>query len=83
MLKARLRDGYVALKECLIDERTKAGMKQADLAQALGVRQSLISDIETGQRRCDVVELIAIAYALGRDPAEIIAMQGVRVPRRL
>jgi hypothetical protein len=37
------------------------------------VRQSLISDIETGQRRCDVVELIAIAYALGRDPAEIIA----------
>lgn len=50
--------------------RLKAGLKQADLAAAIGKHQSYISDIERGQRRLDVLELFVIARILGVTPRE-------------
>ena len=72
MFKARFREAYTALRETVVSERQKAGLKQEDLAAALAVRQSLISDIETGQRRLDAVELCVLASAIGFDPCSLI-----------
>lgn len=72
MLKARFSEAYAALRETLVGERKKAGMKQVDVAVALGVHQSLISNIETGERRLDVVEFIAVVRVFGADPAEVL-----------
>ncbi len=72
MFKARYREAYAALRDSMIAERRKAGLKQEDLAAALDVRQSLISDIETGQRRLDIVELCLLASVIGFDPCSLL-----------
>lgn len=60
--------------------RKTAGMKQADLANAIGKHQSYISDIERGQRRVDVLELYAIAVAMSLRPIELYALLTADVP---
>lgn len=57
--------GFAALTRAIIDARQSAGMTQRDLAAKLGCRPSAIANIETGQRRIDVIELIALSNALG------------------
>ena len=54
--------------------RARAGFTQSVLAGRLDARQSFVSEYERGQRRLDVVELRAIAVALGR-PAEAVVAQ--------
>lgn len=44
----------------------EAGLTQTELAERLGIAQALVSRFETGERRIDVPELIAIAEALGK-----------------
>jgi transcriptional regulator with XRE-family HTH domain len=56
----------------LRESRREAGLTQADLAQRLGRPQSLVSDIESGQRRVDVVELRTICRELGLPLDEFI-----------
>jgi transcriptional regulator with XRE-family HTH domain len=51
--------------ELIRDARTKAGLKQSELAERLGVSQSVVSKNETGERRLDVVELHAICAVCG------------------
>ena len=55
-----------------MEKRKKAGLTQAALAAKLGRYQSFIANIESGQRRIDVVELLDIAAAIGFDPREAI-----------
>jgi transcriptional regulator with XRE-family HTH domain len=53
--------------------RHDASLTQAELARRLDVPQSLVSKYESGERRLDVVELLAVCRALGvglRDFAE-------------
>jgi transcriptional regulator with XRE-family HTH domain len=45
----------------LVEERTKAGLRQVDLAEKLGVYQSWVTHMESGQRRIDVIELIELS----------------------
>jgi transcriptional regulator with XRE-family HTH domain len=42
------------------------------LAQRLGEYQSFVARLESGQRRVDVVEFIALSEILGFDPAKFI-----------
>jgi transcriptional regulator with XRE-family HTH domain len=63
---------HEALRKLLKLERQKAEMTQAQLASKLGVDQKTISDIETGTKRVSALELIAIAQAIGFDPAAAI-----------
>ena len=49
-----------------------AGLNQVKLAEKLGRPQSFVSKIEKGDRRIDVLELIAICHHLRIDPADII-----------
>lgn len=48
-------------------------MTQADVAARLGVYQSLIARLESGERRVDVVEFLELAEILGFDPVKAIA----------
>lgn len=49
----------------LREARKKAGVRQADLARRLGRPQSYVSKYESGERRLDVIELLAVCSALG------------------
>ncbi|HEX9161735.1 MAG TPA: helix-turn-helix transcriptional regulator, partial [Thermoanaerobaculia bacterium] len=68
--KARLAGELVVLGRVLALTRERAGLKQADVAAALGMPASYLSKIENGTRRLDVIELIHIAEAMKTDPAE-------------
>lgn len=61
-----------ALVAFLIAKRESAGLTQTELADRLGEYQSFVARLESGQRRVDVVELLALAAALGFQPAEAI-----------
>jgi transcriptional regulator with XRE-family HTH domain len=60
------------LSEILADQRRRAGMKQSEVAAVLGRHQPFIANIESGQRRVDLVELLAIAEVIGLDIAMVI-----------
>ncbi len=45
------------LVERLKKARKKAGLNQEEVAKLLGVTQSYVSKIESGQRRIDIVQL--------------------------
>lgn len=55
------------LIDLLVEQRKRAGLSQADLAARLGRYQSVVSQIEAGGRRVDVVELLDIAAAIDLD----------------
>ena len=63
---------YKLFLQLLVDARTRAGLSQAELAQALSRPQSYVSKFERGERRIDVVELLDIADALKTDPASFV-----------
>ncbi len=43
--------------------REEAGLRQEDVARALGKAQSFVSKCESGERRVDFIELLAFAAA--------------------
>jgi len=45
--------------------REEAGLRQADVAERLGVTQSFVSKYENGERRLDLVELKQVCEAVG------------------
>lgn len=62
--------------------REARGLTQAALAQAVGVRQATINDLENGKSRQDTLDLIdRLCAALGVDPGELIAREGRRGKR--
>jgi transcriptional regulator with XRE-family HTH domain len=60
------------LAAMLVELRKAAGLRQIDLASKLGVYQSWVTHLESGQRRVDVVELIELGRIMGFDPAEVV-----------
>jgi HTH-type transcriptional regulator/antitoxin HipB len=60
------------LAELLVQYRLAAGLKQADVAAALGRHQPLLTHMENGQRRIDVVELLEPAEIIGFDSHAIL-----------
>ena len=51
----------------------EAGLTQAECSKALGRPQSFMSDIETGSRRLDIVQLRDLCKVLGVGLAELVA----------
>ena len=51
--------------KCLSQIRREQGITQVELAKRLGVPQSFVSKIETGERSLKVYEQFAYARALG------------------
>jgi transcriptional regulator with XRE-family HTH domain len=60
------------LAATLVKLRREAGMRQIDLAAKLGVYQSWVTHMESGQRRIDVIELIELGRILDFDPADVV-----------
>ncbi|MGH8050540.1 MAG: helix-turn-helix domain-containing protein [Arenimonas sp.] len=69
MPKTIHRDEYEVLLVLLRQMRLKAGLTQVDLSKALGRPQSLISKIEQGVIRLDVMQLKDICDVCGRSLA--------------
>ncbi len=61
-----------ALLSLLRQVRVEAKMRQEDLAQALGMPQSVVSKFESGERRLDLLELSAVCKALGIPLSEFV-----------
>jgi transcriptional regulator with XRE-family HTH domain len=57
-------DRRVLLK-LLRDIRQEAGLRQEDVAKAIGRKQAFVSKYEQGERRLDVLELAAVCDAVG------------------
>jgi transcriptional regulator with XRE-family HTH domain len=49
----------------LREARLAAGLRQADVAERLGLPQSYVSKYESGERRLDIIELRAVLVVLG------------------
>jgi ribosome-binding protein aMBF1 (putative translation factor) len=60
------------LAAMLVEQRKKAGLRQVDLATKMGVYQSWVTHMESGQRRIDVIELIELGRAIGFDAAAMV-----------
>jgi transcriptional regulator with XRE-family HTH domain len=69
---ARLRGDYQVLVELIAEVRDQAGMTQRDVADKLGQGQSWYAKNESGERRMDMLEVLAILDALGVDAGEFI-----------
>lgn len=52
--------------------RLQAGLRQSDVATALGRPQSYVSKYESGEKTLDVFELVAICKVLNVPPIDII-----------
>jgi cyanate lyase len=63
---------HEALRSFLVEKRKKAGLTQTDVARKLRRYQSFVATVEGGQRKVDVVELLAFAEAIGFDPREAV-----------
>lgn len=83
MPKSVFTDAYVSFRIALIAARKGARVSQVELAARLGKTQSIVSQIERGVRRVDVVEFYAIARALGVEPARLFAEVTRNFPDRV
>ncbi len=63
---------YEVIGRLLADRRRKLGMTQAQVGKLLRRPQSFVSNVEAGQHRVDVVELLTFAEALSFDPARFV-----------
>lgn len=63
---------YNRFLRLLKQARKNAGLTQAETAECLGHRQSFVSKCESGERRVDVVELLAFCRVYGIDPCNLI-----------
>jgi transcriptional regulator with XRE-family HTH domain len=62
----------VKLVRVIASVRERQGLKQQDVASALGLPPSYLSKIESGTRRLDVIELLHLARAMKVDAANLV-----------
>lgn len=60
------------LRRRLREAREGLGITQRDLAMRLAKPQSFISKFETGERRLDVIEYLAVCEAMLVDPLDLL-----------
>lgn len=73
MFKTPYSRRYKQFLTALRQARESQGITQVQLAQRLRVEQSLVSKVERGARRLDVVELEIWCGALGVDVIEFVS----------
>ena len=75
---AAITNLYRAIGAQLAATRQERGVRQADLATAVGLTRASVANIENGAQRIQIHTLIAAAQALSLDPADLItrALEG-------
>ena len=76
MDKSIYSEEYREFRELLKRLRKEAGIRQIDMAEALGVHQSFVSKYESGERRLDVIETARIAEAMGTTLERLVRQLG-------
>ncbi len=71
-VKSTNRREYELLISMVAKARIEAGFSQGELARKTGISQPTISDIESGKRRLDLVELLDILKALELAPLPFV-----------
>ncbi|UVK51287.1 helix-turn-helix domain-containing protein [Mesorhizobium sp. AR02] len=56
----------------LASQRRTKGLSQAEVAKVLGRHQPFVANIESGERRVDLVELMAIAKIIDLDVVALV-----------
>lgn len=64
MEEKNLYKAQIILQNLLKEERREKDISQKGLAKATGFTQSTISKYESGERRLDIIELMAVCKAL-------------------
>ncbi len=72
MSKTIYRREHDVLLSLIKKHRKESGLTQADCSSALGRPQSFMSDVETGSRRLDIVQLRDLCKVLGIDLTDLI-----------
>ncbi|MEH0631744.1 helix-turn-helix transcriptional regulator [Streptomyces stelliscabiei] len=70
---AAITNLYRAIGAGVAEARKQRGIRQADLATAVGLTRASVANIESGAQRIQVHTLIATAQALNLDPADLIS----------
>ena len=69
---AAITNLYRTIGSQLAAARQERGIRQSDLAAAVGLTRASVANIESGAQRIQTHTLIAAAQALGIDPADLI-----------
>jgi transcriptional regulator with XRE-family HTH domain len=81
MARSLHTDAYAKLLLSLVTARKLCGITQVELAKRLKKPQQFVSKIETGERRLDVLEFIAIARALNIPPDKLLTRMLNKLPK--
>ncbi len=73
MAKTLRSNAHARLCTLLKQAREAAHLTQAVVAERLGKPQSYVAKTESGERRLDVVEFIALAQTIEANPATLVA----------
>lgn len=67
---------YAELGLRLRRARTAAGLTQAELAERVGMSRAAVANIERGHQRVAAHQLVALAAAVGAEPAILLTGSG-------
>lgn len=63
---------YTVFRALLVELREDRSLTQAEVAMRMGKHQSYVSKFERGERRLDIIEMIAVTKALKTDPILVL-----------
>ena len=66
------KDKRKIVRETLKETRLRNGLRQQDVAEALGRPQSYVAKIESGERKADFVEVLELCNAVGLNPKVLL-----------
>jgi transcriptional regulator with XRE-family HTH domain len=72
MPKSLHSEGHQIIATALAEQRRLKGMSQVQVTQAVGRHQPFIANIESGQRRVDLVELLELAMVIDLDVGALV-----------
>ena len=67
-----VKDKRKIVRETLKETRLRHGLRQQDVAEALGRPQSYVAKIESGERKADFVEVLELCNAVGLNPKVLL-----------